>query len=94
MSPHDAEGEEQGMAQHQAAQEDVLILRDRQNRCYKIPIEALAEFEMNDQDTAKAVEALGEGDTQGFGLWSDLVTYKSGGHTDKLEALAYKMIWS
>lgn len=81
------------MAQQQAAHGEVLILRDRDNRCYKIPVETLAGFEMSKEDTAKTAEALGEGDTQGFGLWSDLVTYKSGGYTDKLEALAYKMVW-
>jgi hypothetical protein len=56
-------------------------------------VAALAGFEVTGDDLEKAREALGLGDTEGFATWKDLITYRSGGHTDTLEGLAYKLIW-
>ncbi len=77
----------------QTTGQEVLILHDRDGRFYKIPVDALAGFQVPDAELAKVSEALGMDDTQGFATWKDVITYKSGGYTDKLEGLAYRLIW-
>lgn len=44
-----------------------LVLRDSQGRCYRIPVDALQQFKVSDEESTKLGEKFGAGDVAGQG---------------------------